>query len=365
MLFLINSVTLLKERNPGLFSSIAPPSTQKRTIIFGSIHSLSDGINTWGFQAALLAELEVEFEHRYTDKEKDFVQVLQQCFAHTNNLWWFAFRLKRLASVHPPLLPHGRGPGNEEGAEVVVVVGEVVSIMVEGTARGQDQGTIMVVIDTGITDARVTDQESEAGHQERREIMIEVRAQIVVAHQAGTGEVLQGGRERGRKGRGRGKRREVIVRMGQRGLTIEVLCQMDNKHDPRKQRCTFLAMQWTNDKQMLWHICRISTSGSGHIKGHLIIGDIWQYGASVQDQVDIITRLLLSWGIRLDLWSEQGIFGAVRTTFSHPCNCSAIRKQPFRLGNPQASSIWPLNFHELRHFWWIVIFFQKAQIWPF
>ena len=27
------------------------------------------------FQAALLAELEVEFEHRYTDKEKDFVQV--------------------------------------------------------------------------------------------------------------------------------------------------------------------------------------------------------------------------------------------------------------------------------------------------
>ena len=128
----------------------------------------------------------------------------------------------------------------------------------------------------------------------------------------------------------------------------------------------FLAMQWTNDKQMLWHICRISTSGSGHIKGHLII---WQYGASVQDQVDIITRLLslvlLSWGIRLYLWSEQGIFGAVRTTFSHPCNCSAIRKQPFRLGNPQASSIWPLNFHELRHFWWIVIFFQKAQIWPF
>ena len=126
---------------------------------------------------------------------------------------------------------------------MVVVVGEVVSIMVEGTARGQDQGTIMVVIDTGITDARVTDQESEAGHQERREIMIEVRAQIVVAHQAGTREVLQGGRERGRKGRGRGKRREVIVRMGQRGLTIEVLCQMDNKHDPRKQRCTFLAMQ--------------------------------------------------------------------------------------------------------------------------
>ena len=75
----------------------------------------------------------------------------------------------------------------------------------------------------------------------------------------------------------------------------------------------------------------------------ILKGDIWQYGASVQDQVDIITRLLslvlLSWGIRLDLWSEQGIFGAVRTTFSHPCNCSAIRKQPFRLGNPQASSI--------------------------
>merc|ERR1712210_44588 len=98
-----------------------------------------------------------------------------------------------------------------EGAEVVVVVGEVVSIMVEGTARGQDQGTIMVVIDTGITDARVTDQESEAGHQEseaghqeRREIMIEVRAQIVVAHQAGTGEVLQGGGGGGGGGRGGG-----------------------------------------------------------------------------------------------------------------------------------------------------------------
>merc|ERR1711936_915752 len=95
---------------------------------------------------------------------------------------------------------------------------------------------------------RVTDQETEVGRQERREIimievraqivmvhqagtgevlqegreiMIEVRAQIVVVHQAGTGEVLQEGRERGRRGRGRGKRRGVmIVRMGQRGLTI-------------------------------------------------------------------------------------------------------------------------------------------------
>merc|ERR1712210_68040 len=94
-----------------------------------------------------------------------------------------------------------------EGAEVVVVVGEVVSIMVEGTARGQDQGTIMVVIDTGITDARVTDQESEAGRQERREIMIEVRAQIVVVRQAGTGEVLQGGREREKRKREREKER--------------------------------------------------------------------------------------------------------------------------------------------------------------
>ena len=102
-----------------------------------------------------------------------------------------------------------------------VVAGEVVSIMVEGTARGQDQGTTMVAMDTGITDMRVTDQETGVGRQERREIMIEVRAQIVVVHQAGTGEVLQEGRERGRRGRGRGKRRGVmIVRMGQRGLTI-------------------------------------------------------------------------------------------------------------------------------------------------
>ena len=50
------------------------------------IHSPSDEV----FQAALLAQLEVEFEHRYTDKEKDFVQVL--AFWRGGQLYWFAFR---------------------------------------------------------------------------------------------------------------------------------------------------------------------------------------------------------------------------------------------------------------------------------
>ena len=104
--------------------------------------------------------------------------------------------------------------------------GEVVIIMVGGTARGKDQGAIMVVvIDTGITDARETDLESEAGRQERRRIATKVRARSGVAH--------QGGRERGWRRRGREKERGMIVRMGQRGHTIKLLCQRDIKHDVR------------------------------------------------------------------------------------------------------------------------------------
>ena len=98
--------------------------------------------------------------------------------------------------------------------------------MVEGTVRGQEQGAIMVVTDIVRRDARVRGQETEAGRQEKT--MIEVRALV---HQGGRGEALQGGRRRGRKERGRGKERGMKVRMGQRGLIIKVLCQIDIKHD--------------------------------------------------------------------------------------------------------------------------------------
>ena len=93
--------------------------------------------------------------------------------------------------------------------------GEVVIIMVGGTAKGQDPGAIMVVVDIGITDVRETDLESEAGHQKKRGIVIKVRAQIGVAH--------QGGREREWRRRGRGKGRGMIAIMGQRDHTISAV----------------------------------------------------------------------------------------------------------------------------------------------
>ena len=94
--------------------------------------------------------------------------------------------------------------------------GEVVKwVMVGGTAKGQDPGAIMAVVDIGITDVRETDLESEAGHQKKRGIVIKVRARIGVAH--------QGGRERGWRRRGRGKGRGMIVIMGQRGHTISAV----------------------------------------------------------------------------------------------------------------------------------------------